>query len=56
MTRVERTVAEDVPGPPDEVRGFYVDLDNIKLVIRWWCPCGPSTAAKRRMVMCRPTG
>ena len=32
MTRVERTVAEDVPGPPDEVRGFYVDLDNIKLV------------------------
>lgn len=28
----ERTMAEDVPAPPDEVRDFYVDLDNIKLV------------------------
>lgn len=25
-------MTEDVPGPPDEVRDFYVDLDNIKLV------------------------
>ena len=32
ITRVERTVTEDVPGPPDDVRGFYTDLDNIKLV------------------------
>jgi hypothetical protein len=30
--REERTLSEDVPGPPDDVRGFYVDLDNIKLV------------------------
>ena len=32
MTRVERTLSEDVPGTPDDVRGFYADLDNIKLV------------------------
>ena len=30
--REECTLSEDVPAPPDEVRGFYVDLDNIKLV------------------------
>ena len=29
---MERTLTEDVPGPPDDVRGFYADLDNIKLV------------------------
>jgi hypothetical protein len=28
----ERTLTEDVPASPDEVRDFYVDLDNIKLV------------------------
>jgi len=28
----ERTLSEDVPGPPEDVRGFYVDLDNVKLV------------------------
>ncbi len=28
----ERTLSEDVPAPPNEVRDFYVDLDNIKLV------------------------
>jgi hypothetical protein len=28
----ERTLTEEVPAPPDEVRDFYVDLDNIKLV------------------------
>jgi len=28
----ERTLREEVPAPPDEVRDFYVDLDNIKLV------------------------
>ncbi|MEB3980683.1 SRPBCC family protein [Mycobacterium sp. 663a-19] len=28
----ERTMTEDVPAPPDQVRDFYVDLDNIKLV------------------------
>ena len=32
MTRVERTVAEYVPAPPADVRAFYVDLNNIKLV------------------------
>ncbi|OMC43858.1 SRPBCC family protein [Mycobacterium sp. IS-1264] len=30
--QAERTLTEDVPAPPDEVRDFYVDLDNIKLV------------------------
>lgn len=30
MTRAEHTVSEDIPAPPDEVRDFYVDLDNIK--------------------------
>ena len=32
IKRVKHTVAEDVPGPPDAVRGFYVDVENIKLV------------------------
>jgi hypothetical protein len=30
--RAERTLTEEVPAPPDQVRDFYVDLDNIKLV------------------------
>lgn len=30
--RAERVLSEDVPAPPDEVRAFYVDLDNIKTV------------------------
>ena len=32
MARVERTVSEEIPAPPNEVRDFYVDLDNIKRV------------------------
>ena len=28
----ETELSEDVPAPPAEVRAFYVDLDNIKLV------------------------
>jgi Polyketide cyclase / dehydrase and lipid transport len=28
----ERALTEHVPAPPDEVRDFYVDLDNIKIV------------------------
>jgi hypothetical protein len=28
----ERTLSEEVPAPPGDVRDFYVDLDNIKLV------------------------
>lgn len=32
VAHAERTLSEDVPAPPDEVRDFYVDLDNIKLV------------------------
>lgn len=27
--RAERTVSEDIPGPPEVVRAFYVDLRNI---------------------------
>lgn len=29
---VDRTLSEDVTAGPEDVRGFYVDLDNIKLV------------------------
>jgi Polyketide cyclase / dehydrase and lipid transport len=25
-----RTISDEIPAPPDEVRDFYVDLDNIK--------------------------
>jgi polyketide cyclase/dehydrase/lipid transport protein len=32
IARVERTLVEDVPGRPADVRAFYADLDNIKLV------------------------
>jgi hypothetical protein len=28
----EHALSEEVPAPPDAVRDFYVDLDNIKLV------------------------
>jgi hypothetical protein len=31
-TSAERTLSEVVPAAPDEVRAFYVDLDNIRLV------------------------
>ena len=24
------TLSEEIPAPPDQVRDFYVDLDNIK--------------------------
>jgi Polyketide cyclase / dehydrase and lipid transport len=32
IAHAERTLSEEVPAPPDAVRDFYVDLDNIKLV------------------------
>jgi hypothetical protein len=32
IARAERTLTEDVAAPPDQVRDFYVDLDNLKLV------------------------
>jgi hypothetical protein len=32
IAHAERTLSEEVPAPPDDVRDFYVDLDNIKLV------------------------
>jgi hypothetical protein len=32
IARAERTLSEQVPAPPHQVRDFYVDLDNIKLV------------------------
>lgn len=32
IAHAERTLTEDVPAPPDRVRDFYVDLDNINLV------------------------
>jgi Polyketide cyclase / dehydrase and lipid transport len=28
----QRTLTEDIPAPPDQVREFYVDLNNIRLV------------------------
>jgi ligand-binding SRPBCC domain-containing protein len=32
IAHAERTLSEQVPAPPAEVRDFYVDLDNLKLV------------------------
>jgi hypothetical protein len=32
IAHAERTLTEEVSAPPDQVRDFYVDLDNIKLV------------------------
>ena len=32
IAHTEKTLSDDVPAPPDRVRDFYVDLDNIKLV------------------------
>ena len=32
IVQAEKTLSEDVPAPADEVRDFYVDLDNIRLV------------------------
>ena len=32
ITCAERTLTDEVPGTPDEVRRFYTDLNNIKLV------------------------
>jgi Polyketide cyclase / dehydrase and lipid transport len=32
VARVARTVSQEIPAPPNEVRDFYVDLDNIKRV------------------------
>ena len=30
IAHAERTISDEIPAPPDEVRDFYVDLDNIK--------------------------
>ena len=30
IAHAERTISEEIPAPPDAVRDFYVDLDNIK--------------------------
>lgn len=32
IARAERTLTEEVAAPPDEVRSFYVDPDNLKVV------------------------
>jgi ligand-binding SRPBCC domain-containing protein len=32
VAHAERSVSEQIPAPPEEVRDFYVDLDNIKRV------------------------
>ncbi|GAB2995043.1 hypothetical protein MBOU_60000 [Mycobacterium bourgelatii] len=32
VAHAERTLSEEVPAPPDAVRDFYVDLDNIRIV------------------------
>jgi len=29
IARAERTISDEIPAPPDQVRDFYVDLDNI---------------------------
>src|ERR1700730_4702505 len=30
IAHAERAISDEIPAPPDEVRDFYVDLDNIK--------------------------
>lgn len=32
IAHAERTLTEEVPAPPEQVRDYYVDLDNIRLV------------------------
>ena len=32
VAHAERTVSQEIPAPPDAVRDFYVDLDNIKRI------------------------
>jgi Polyketide cyclase / dehydrase and lipid transport len=32
VARAERTISEEIPASPEQVRDFYVDLDNIKRV------------------------
>jgi hypothetical protein len=32
IAHADRTLSEEVPAPPDQVRDFYVDLDSIKVV------------------------
>lgn len=32
IAHTERTLNEEVPAPPDQVRDYYVDLDNIRLI------------------------
>jgi len=32
VAHAERTVSEEIPAPPDAVREFYVDLENIRRV------------------------
>jgi hypothetical protein len=32
ITHAAQTLTQEVPAPPDAVRDFYVDLDNIKVV------------------------
>jgi hypothetical protein len=32
IAHAERVVADDVPAPPEDVRAFYTDLNNIKTV------------------------
>jgi hypothetical protein len=34
VARAERTLSEEVPAAPGDVRDFYMDLDNIKSCIR----------------------
>jgi hypothetical protein len=31
IAHAERTLTEEVPAPPDRVRDYYVDLDNLRL-------------------------
>ncbi len=32
IARADRVLSEEIPAPPEEVRAFYADLDNIKTV------------------------
>ena len=42
------TLFDEIPAAPDEVRDFYVDLDNIKVSTRWSYRCRPARHQDRR--------
>ena len=53
---IQRTLTEEIPATPDQVREFYTDLHNIKTWIRWWSWCEPPARRQPKTVSCTPIG